>query len=79
MFQRLCLLQNAFNQTSKTVEMTRALLILRLRGFVVGGRTQEREGTWFKLVRPVFVQNIQSHPTSLLPYYSESMIDSKRL
>ena len=40
--ERLCLLQNAFNQTSKTVEMTRALLILRLRGFVVGGLKRER-------------------------------------
>ena len=31
------------------------------------------KGTWFILVRPVFVQNIQRHLTSLLPYYSESI------
>ena len=70
MFQRLCLLQNAFNQTSKTVEMTRALLILRLRGFVVGGRTQEKGhgSSWcalslckiFKAIQPAFCHTTQS-------------------
>ena len=78
MFQRLCLLQNAFYQTSKTVEMTRALLILGLRGFVVGGL--KREGDMVHFGAPCLCakySKTSNQPSAIL--LRVNMIDSKRL
>ena len=79
MFQRLCLLQNAFNQTSKTVEMTRALLILRLRGFVVGGLKRERDMVQVGAPCLCAKYSKPSLEPAFCHIFSESMIDSKRL